>query len=101
MIERATVTDTMAQALKAAEGFLAEVKTPRMPGGAVPSGHTAWLKWHRTMVSRADGNRSRLRSLTLAATPEELERSEALQAELIAVAEASQAEADVLVAKRY
>lgn len=95
------MSDTMAQAIRAAEGFLQEVKTPRLPGGGVPSGPTTWLKWHRTMVSRADGNRSRLRSLKLAATPEELERSEALQREIIAVAEASQAEADVLAAHRY
>ncbi|WP_445500742.1 hypothetical protein [Microvirga sp. G4-2] len=95
------MSDTMAQAIRAAEGFLVEVKTPRLPGGKTPAWPTDWLKWHGIVVSRADGNRSRLRSLTLAATPEELDRSQALQAEILVVAEASQAEADVLAAKRY
>jgi len=48
-----------------------------------------------------EDNRAWLRSLRLAATLDDLVRLQALQAEFLAVAEASQAEADVLVAKRY
>jgi hypothetical protein len=86
--------DTLNNAIRAALAFLDELKTPTMPYGDAPVTHRDWLKWHRTMVARADGNRSRLSSNILQGNAEEVAQARALQVELSAVAQHNRAEAE-------
>jgi hypothetical protein len=93
------MSDTMDQAIRAAEAFLAVSRTPKQQGRrSTPSRTDEWLKWHRTVVARADGTRARLTGLRLkASSPEELERALALIGELQALADRAQVQADGLV----
>ncbi|MGF9759814.1 hypothetical protein AAII07_31925 [Microvirga sp. 0TCS3.31] len=55
------MSDTMDQAIRAAEAFLAVSKMPKLQGKkSVPTRPDEWLWWHRHVVARADGNRARL-----------------------------------------
>jgi len=91
------MSDTMAAAISAAEAFLAEAKTPRVRGKqTAPTRSAEWLTWHRTLVARADGNRSRVDGQRAKASAEELARAYTLIDELKALAERAQAEADAL-----
>jgi hypothetical protein len=87
------VFDTLNNAIRAAEGFLEQVKNPRIPGSGAPVRHRDWLRWHRSMVAQADGSRARLQSSILQGSPEEIAQARALQEELLAVAQPSAAEA--------
>ncbi|MBM1170180.1 hypothetical protein [Microvirga arabica] len=86
--------DTPNDAIRAALAFLDEVKTPTMPNGDAPVTNKDWLKWHRNMAARADGNRSRLSSNILQGNAEEVTQARALQEELWAVAQYNRAEAE-------
>jgi hypothetical protein len=86
--------DTLNDAIRAALAFLDELKTPTMPNGDAPVSHKDWLTWHRIMVARADGNRSRLTSNILQGNAEEVAQARALQEKLLAVAQHNRAEAE-------
>ena len=94
-----TQYDTLARAIAAAQGFIAETKTPRLPGGQAPDKTSEWLRWHRIVSSRADGNRSRLGSNILQGSPEEVEQARALQAELQDLAARHAVEAEKFIVR--
>jgi hypothetical protein len=91
------MSDTMAEAIRAAEAWIEVRKTPRLQGRkSAPTRPDEWLQWHRYTVSGADGTRSRLAGLRLKASPEELERALSLIGELQAMADSARAEAKEL-----
>jgi hypothetical protein len=91
------MSDTMAEAIKAAEAWIAERKTPRMQGRkSVPTRPDEWLTWHRYTVAGADGTRARLAGQRLKASQEELPRALELMDELQAISDRAQAEAKAL-----
>jgi hypothetical protein len=91
------MSDTMDAAIKAAEAFFAEAKTPKVRGKKGPPARAdEWLAWPRTTAARADGSRSRVDSQRAKASPAELERAYELMDELKALAERSRAAAGAL-----